>query len=207
MDYKNFLLRFVFSILIISIYFIISFLNFEMIFYLISLLYLLIIVEVILYFKHLKFLLISYILLSFIFIFNIDFTIDEFLKFNYFIMIIITFDIFSYFFGKIFGKTKILAVSPNKTLEGFLGGLITTYVFCFLYLIYFNFKININLILITSLIIFFAFIGDIIESFFKRKNYLKNSSNFIPGHGGVFDRFDSFLSSIIIYSLLNNFLL
>lgn len=207
MDYKNFLLRFVFSILIISIYFLISFLNFEMIFYLISLLYLLILVEVILYFKHLKFLLISYILLSFIFIFNIDFTIDEFLKFNYFIMIIITFDIFSYFFGKIFGKTKILPVSPNKTLEGFLGGLITTYIFCFFYLTYFNFKINISLILITSLIIFFAFIGDIIESFFKRKNNLKNSSNFIPGHGGVFDRFDSFLSSIIIYSLLNNFLL
>jgi len=122
-------------------------------------------------------------------------------------MIIITFDIFSYFFGKIFGKTKILRVSPNKTLEGFLGGFITTYVFCFLYLIYFNLKINISLILITSLILIFAFIGDIIESYFKRKNYLKNSSNFIPGHGGVFDRFDSFLCSIIIYSLLNSFLL
>tara|TARA_B100000575_G_scaffold289957_1_gene292721 strand:+ start:1345 stop:1881 length:537 start_codon:yes stop_codon:yes gene_type:complete len=178
-----------------------------MIIYLILIIYLLILLEVILYFKNLKFLLITYILLSFITTFNISFTIDEFLKFNYFILIIITFDIFSYFFGKIFGKTKILQVSPNKTLEGFLGGLITTYVFCYIYLIYFNLKINFTLILITSLILIFAFIGDIIESFFKRKNYLKNSSNFIPGHGGVFDRFDSFLCSIIIYSFTSNFLL
>ena len=43
--------------------------------------------------------------------------------------------------------------------------------------------------------------GDIVESYFKRKNDLKNSSEFIPGHGGVFDRFDSFLFSIIIYSI------
>ena len=114
MDYKNFLLRFVFSILIISIYFIISFLNFEMIFYLISLLYLLILVEVILYFKHLKFLLISYILLSFIFIFNIDFTIDEFLKFNYFIMIIITLISFHIFLVKFLVKQKYYQLAQIK---------------------------------------------------------------------------------------------
>ena len=46
-----------------------------------------------------------------------------------------------------------------------------------------------------------AFVGDIIESYFKRKNLIKNSSELIPGHGGIFDRFDSFLFSIIIYSI------
>ena len=48
------------------------------------------------------------------------------------------------------------------------------------------------------------FSGDLIESFFKRKNNLKNSSELIPGHGGVFDRFDSFLFSIIIFFISIN---
>ena len=47
--------------------------------------------------------------------------------------------------------------------------------------------------------------GDIIESIFKRFNNLKNSSNLLPGHGGFFDRFDSFIFAIIPYSLLQSF--
>ena len=68
----------------------------------------------------------------------------------------------------------------------------------------YNIEISLNLYFFIILIIIFSFIGDIIESYFKRKNNLKNSSNFIPGHGGVFDRFDSFLFSIIIYSISVN---
>ena len=52
---------------------------------------------------------------------------------------------------------------------------------------------------------FGSFIGDIFESYCKRKNNIKNSSELIPGHGGVFDRFDSFMFSIIIYSVSLNF--
>ena len=54
------------------------------------------------------------------------------------------------------------------------------------------------------MIIIAAFLGDLLESFFKRKNNLKDSSELIPGHGGVFDRFDSFLFSIIFYSITLN---
>ena len=49
---------------------------------------------------------------------------------------------------------------------------------------------------------FICFLGDIIRSFFKRKNNLKNSSDFLPGHGGIFDRFDSFMFSIILFYII-----
>ena len=52
------------------------------------------------------------------------------------------------------------------------------------------------------MIILSSFTGDIIESFFKRKNNIKNSSNFLPGHGGFFDRFDSFIFSVIPFYLM-----
>ena len=68
----------------------------------------------------------------------------------------------------------------------------------------FEIKINKELIIYVFFIIFSSFIGDIIESYFKRKNNIKNSSGFIPGHGGIFDRFDSFLFSIIFYSISIN---
>ena len=61
--------------------------------------------------------------------------------------------------------------------------------------------LDIYLVLFIVTIILSSFLGDIIESYFKRKNNLKNSSELIPGHGGVFDRFDSFLFSIIFYSI------
>ena len=66
-------------------------------------------------------------------------------------------------------------------------------------------KIDLGLILFIFLIIITSFSGDIIESYFKRKNKLKNSSKLIPGHGGVFDRFDSFLFSIIFYTVSHNY--
>ena len=66
---------------------------------------------------------------------------------------------------------------------------------------------NYKELIINLINIFFAFTGDIIESYFKRKNKIKNSSEMIPGHGGIFDRFDSFLFSIIFYSISVDILL
>ena len=113
----------------------------------------------------------------------------------------ITFDIFSYIVGKSFGRIKLINISPNKTIEGLFGGLFLSFFSAIFFAYYFNLSINFQLLSYIFLIIISAFTGDLIESFFKRKNSLKNSSEFIPGHGGVFDRFDSFLFSIIIYSI------
>ncbi len=201
MDYSNFILRFLFSIIFIIIYFTISAINFNLVFYLIILIYLVVILEIYIYFKIYRFLPIIYILISIVFFFTIDFNNDDLIDFNIYIFTIITFDIFSYLIGNFFGKNQLIKLSPNKTIEGFLGGFIISFTSTLLILFYLEIPINLNSILFILIIILSAFIGDIIESYFKRKNNIKNSSNFIPGHGGVFDRFDSFLFSIIFYSI------
>ncbi len=205
MDYKNFLLRCLFSVIILSIYFIISYINFSLVFYLILLIYFIILLEIYLFFKKYKFIPIIYITLSLICFFNIDFKELNIYDFNLLIIIIITFDIFSYFFGKAIGKTKLINISPKKTIEGLVGGIIASSSFAIIFSYYFEILINIELFIYIVLVIFSSLSGDLIESFFKRKNDLKNSSNIIPGHGGVFDRFDSFLFSIIVYSIFISF--
>jgi len=201
MVYNNFLLRLLFSSFFILIYCIFAYLNFKYIYYLIFLIYILIFIEIYLNFKLYKSLPIIYVFISFIFFIIIDFDKIIFLNFNLFILTVISFDIFSYIIGKNFGKNNFTKISPNKTYEGLFGGALSSICLSLLFSYIFEIHVNIELIFYISLIILSSFIGDIIESFFKRKNNLKNSSKFIPGHGGVFDRFDSFLFSIIIYSI------
>ena len=201
MVYNNFLLRLLFSNFIILIYCIFAYVNFKYIYYLIILIYILIFIEIYLYFKLYKFLPIIYVFVSFIFFIIINFDKIIILNFNLFILTVISFDIFSYIIGKNFGKNNFTKISPNKTYEGLFGGALSSICLSFLFSYIFQIHVNIELFFYISLIILSSFIGDIIESFFKRKNNLKNSSEFIPGHGGVFDRFDSFLFSIIIYSI------
>ena len=201
MVYNNFLLRLLFSSFFILVYCIIAYINFNYAYYLILLIYILIFIEIYLYFKSYKFLPFFYLLISFAFFITIDFDNVILLNFNLFIFIVISFDIFSYIIGKNFGKNNFTKLSPNKTYEGLFGGFLSSFFLSLLFAFIFEINVNLELIFYILLIILCAFIGYIIESFFKRKNNLKNSSEFIPGHGGVFDRFDSFLFSIIIYSI------
>ncbi len=201
MVYNNFILRLLFSSFFITIYCIFVYVNFKYIYYLILLIYFLIFIEIYLYFKSYKFLPIFYLFISLIFFLSIDFNKINVLNFNLFILIVICFDIFSYIIGKNFGKNNFTKISPKKTYEGLFGGTLISFLLSLLFAFIFEILVNIELIFYIFIIILSAFIGDIIESFFKRKNDLKNSSEFIPGHGGVFDRFDSFLFSIIIYAL------
>jgi len=110
-----------------------------------------------------------------------------------------TFDTFAYIFGVKFGKHKILpSISPKKSWEGFIGGLIFTTI-----LAIYIFGENINKILMYSVLIpISATLGDFIESYYKRKAMAKDSGNLIPGHGGMLDRMDSLLISISVISLI-----
>ena len=201
MVYKNFLLRSLFSAFFIIIYFFCIYLNFQYVFYLILLVYILIFIEIYIYFKKYKLFATIYTFISLVFFYSLDFDIVNLIDFNLFILIVVSFDVFSYIIGKSFGKKKLNKISPNKTYEGLVGGLIMAVILSLSFSYYFKININFNLIFFIFIIIFSAFTGDIIESFYKRKNNLKNSSELIPGHGGVFDRFDSFLFSIIFYSI------
>ena len=110
-----------------------------------------------------------------------------------------TFDTFAYIFGVKFGKHKILpSISPKKSWEGFIGGLIFTTI-----LAIFIFGENIDKIIMYSVLIpISATLGDFIESYYKRKAMAKDSGNLIPGHGGMLDRMDSLLISISVISLI-----
>ena len=107
-------------------------------------------------------------------------------------------DTSSNFFGSLIGRKKILlSISPNKTYEGLFSGMILTIIFMTIFNYFFTDYYVYSFFLIILSIIFLSFLGDIIESYFKRLSHLKNSSKLIPGHGGFFDRFDSMVMVFI----------
>ncbi|MBT6650012.1 MAG: phosphatidate cytidylyltransferase [Flavobacteriales bacterium] len=116
-----------------------------------------------------------------------------------------TFDTFAYLFGVRFGKTKIMpSVSPKKSWEGFVGGFIFTIISAYLTVSYFP-SIELNHAIVISLFLpFTATLGDFIESHYKRQAGVKDSGNFIPGHGGMLDRMDAFMITIpVLYIYLH----
>jgi len=111
-------------------------------------------------------------------------------------------DIFAYFGGKSFGKTKLISrVSPNKTWEGFflgsIGSIICTFGIYYIFqwmgeYIFIEIQAK-DIFWITIPALVFAPVGDLIESKLKRLYEVKDSSKILPGHGGFFDRIDSLL--------------
>ena len=115
-----------------------------------------------------------------------------------------TFDTFAYVIGVKFGKHKILpSISPKKSWEGFFGGFIFTVISSYLTYKYFGFE-SLKFPLIISIILpFTATLGDFIVSRYKREAGVKDSGNFIPGHGGILDRMDAFMITIPILYITN----
>ena len=118
-----------------------------------------------------------------------------------------TFDTFAFLIGVKYGKHKIMpSISPKKSWEGFIGGLIFTFIassICFRYFLENSMKEALIYSLILAIIIpFTASLGDFIESIYKRQAGVKDSGNLIPGHGGVLDRMDSLMISMFILNIL-----
>tara|TARA_B100000900_G_scaffold261211_1_gene222659 strand:- start:188 stop:973 length:786 start_codon:yes stop_codon:yes gene_type:complete len=110
-------------------------------------------------------------------------------------------NIFAYLIGSKFGKNKILQeISPNKTWEGFFGGFFASS--AFIYFMEHNFNLfDVYWIVLGIMIPIVSLIGDLLQSFYKRRAKIKDSGNLIPGHGGVYDRMDSVIYSSIYYYL------
>ena len=112
-------------------------------------------------------------------------------------------DIMAWFWGRRLGKTKLCpSVSPNKTLEGFIGGALSTmFMLCAVVFLLdpstFPWKM-----LILALLVPFSHMGDLIQSKLKRLVGIKDSSSLIPGHGGIYDRVDSIIFTAPFMALL-----
>ena len=119
-------------------------------------------------------------------------------------------DTFAYFVGSLMGSHRLCpSISPNKTVEGFLGSLIgTTASVVALGGIFFGFPLY-EMGALGFCIAILATLGDLVESVMKRHTGIKDSGNLIPGHGGVLDRFDSvlFTAPFVYYFVQVNALL
>lgn len=114
-------------------------------------------------------------------------------------------DIGAYFSGRAFGKRKLAPqVSPGKSWEGVYGGLAVSLVITLVVGISRDWGIGQLLLglLGAALVVMSSVIGDLTESMFKRRSGIKDSSNLLPGHGGVLDRIDSLTAAIPVFAVL-----
>ena len=120
----------------------------------------------------------------------------------------------AYFFGRALGRHKLIpSVSPAKTVEGAVGGVVVAVVAAWLYVMFLLepfaqlSMVPVGLVVFAIVISVVAQIGDLAESLFKRDAGVKDSSRLLPGHGGILDRFDSLLFVLpVAYVMLGYFL-
>jgi phosphatidate cytidylyltransferase len=137
--------------------------------------------------------------LSLLKIYNLE---DYNLKFLWLILIAWLTDIGGYLFGKLFAGPKLIKISPNKTWSGAFGSLILSQLACLILFLDSNYKLNINIFFFQFLLSIIGQIGDILMSYIKRINGKKDTSNFIPGHGGFLDRVDGLIWIFIFGNFL-----
>ncbi len=124
------------------------------------------------------------------------------------VMISVTTDAFAFFAGKVLGRNKIFPIiSPNKTLEGTIGGIVSSVVInsLMITLIFQNSLKTFDVIMLTLMIFICAVaavFGDLLISSIKRQANLKDTGSLIPGHGGLLDRIDSHILCIPVFFVL-----
>lgn len=118
------------------------------------------------------------------------------------VLVTVTADTGAYFVGKKWGKTKMIPnVSPNKTLEGLLGGIALTCLCFMLYWSQLGFEFAKGVLICTATVLA-SVLGDLSESMFKRHAKIKDSGHILPGHGGVLDRIDSLTFALPVFTAL-----
>ena len=130
----------------------------------------------------------------------------QFLIMGIFILIWVN-DTFAYLVGRAFGRTKLFpSVSPKKTIEGSIGGLIFALVAAYI-LSWYETKLTVaQWMAMAALIVVAGSLGDLLESKFKRMAGVKDSGAILPGHGGIWDRLDSLVfAAPFAYLILNLF--
>ncbi|MEL0198786.1 MAG: phosphatidate cytidylyltransferase [Gammaproteobacteria bacterium] len=129
------------------------------------------------------------------------------------VMISVATDAFAFFAGKVLGRNKIFPIiSPNKTLEGTIGGVVSSVVInsLMINLIFQNSLKTLDVIMLTLMIFICAVaavFGDLLISSIKRQANLKDTGSLIPGHGGLLDRIDSHILCIPVFFVLYEVLL
>ena len=129
------------------------------------------------------------------------------------VMISVATDAFAFFAGKVLGRNKIFPIiSPNKTLEGTIGGVVSSVAInsLMITLIFQNSLKTLDVIMLTLMIFICAVaavFGDLLISSIKRQANLKDTGSLIPGHGGLLDRIDSHILCIPVFFVLYEVLL
>lgn len=113
----------------------------------------------------------------------------------------------AYLTGRAFGRTKLFErISPNKTWEGFIGGVLLAMLLAFGLSYWFGTLSKLEWISMAAVIGIFGTLGDLVESMLKRSLGIKDSGSILPGHGGFLDRFDGLLiAAPLVYILLTLF--
>lgn len=120
-------------------------------------------------------------------------------------LLIVASDIGSYFIGRSLGKTPLSPISPSKTIEGLIGGITCSISLATFFAFLLNWQNPLLIgILYGILVSLMALVGDLIESMMKRDAKLKDSGTFLPGHGGILDRIDSYIftPSVVYYIII-----
>ncbi len=102
-------------------------------------------------------------------------------------------DIGGYVIGNFLKGPKLTKISPNKTISGAIGSIVFTYLTIMSLTFYYTNTVNLSILFLSIGISIACQIGDLIFSYIKRKAKIKDTSNFLPGHGGILDRLDSIL--------------